>query len=41
MRFSAGRASAIALMMQLWLSASLMTAVLSVISGGSTPMTVA
>ena len=41
MCFSAGRASAIALMMQLWLSASLITAVLSWMSGGSEPITVA
>ena len=41
MRFSAGRDSEMALMMELWLSASLITAVLSVISGDSTPITVA
>ena len=40
-RFPAGRASAIALIMQLWLSSSLIIAVLSVTSGGIIPMTVA
>ena len=33
-----GRARRMALMMQLWLSSSLMTAVSAVISDGSTPM---